>query len=119
MNHIDRECRLLGHEWACDHENDPPVCLHCGTEGVTTIRGDRPMGRKVIEVGGTRGVWVGANEAKALATTMDMGARLSEERGALAYYELRANNLHRTIAALLRHLGDNGGGIISVDPRDA
>lgn len=37
MSHIERECRLLGHEWACDHENDPPVCLHCGTEGVAKL----------------------------------------------------------------------------------
>jgi len=28
--HIDRECAVLGHEWATDHENDPPTCLHCG-----------------------------------------------------------------------------------------
>lgn len=26
------DCIIEGHEWACDHENDPPVCIHCMEE---------------------------------------------------------------------------------------
>lgn len=26
----ENTCDIEGHEWACDHENDPPVCIHCG-----------------------------------------------------------------------------------------
>lgn len=33
--HIDRECRVLGHEFAHEpdaEEGDPAACIHCGVE---------------------------------------------------------------------------------------
>lgn len=76
------------------------------------------MSRQIIKAGNTRGMWIGANEAKALAITIDFGARVAG-RGSPRSSEIRMTNLHCMMAELLRHLGDNGGGIISVDPRDA